>query len=154
LRVAIGTAPTPWNRRSEPSQGLTHGKVLNLASAYLDGSTTANSPSSGIIQNTSTTYDWSDFQPGGSQSTANTSFAVYSPGIEGNFGNGAAGTRLDLFQLTPGSGAGTNEGYFAIADTGTISFVAPIPEPGSFVMLLVAGCGMMGFTRHRKSLSA
>lgn len=154
--VTIGTTVASWTRRSDFNQSLTAAKVLNLASEYLIDSGSVNAPSA-VIQNTSEANDWTEFQPGGSQSTASTSFAIYSPTIEGNFGNGAAGTRLDLFQLIPGSGAGSYKGYFSIADSvggTTVSFNGTnVPEPTSMALLGLGTC-LLGFARRRQTVAA
>ena len=154
--VTIGTTVASWTRRSDFNQSVTVAKVGNLASEYLIDTGSLNAPKA-VIENTSEANDWTEFQPGGSQSTASTSFAIYSPTIEGTFANGAAGTRLDLFQLLPGSGAGSYKGYFSIADTAggtTVSFNGTnVPEPTSMALLGLGTC-LLGFVRRRQSVIA
>ena len=149
--VTIGTTVTSWARRSDFNQSVTVGKVANLASEYLIDTGSLNAPLA-VIENTSESNDWTEFMPGGSQSTASTSFAIYSPTIEGNFGNGAAGTRLDLFQLLPGSGAGSYKGYFSIDSNANVSFNGTVaaPEPTSALLLGMGTC-LLGFVRRRQS---
>jgi hypothetical protein len=146
----VGTVGVSWNRRSDSAQAGSQAKVQNLVLGYLgdpEGST-ANS-NFGVLMNTSQSNDWSEFMPGGGQSTASTAFAVYSTAFEGNFGNGTAGTRLDLFQLKSGATtAGTYEGTFAINDAGQVSFQV-VPEPASAAMLGL-GTVMLGFVRRRQ----
>ena len=154
--VTIGTTVSSWTRRNDSAQSLTSAKVVNAASQYLIDVGTVNAPKA-VIENTSESNDWTEFMPGGSQSTASTSFAIYSPTVEGTFANGAAGTRLDLFQLVPGSGAGSYKGYFSIVDTAggtTVSFNGTnVPEPTSMALLGLGTC-LLGFVRRRQSVIA
>jgi hypothetical protein len=67
-------------------------------------------------------------------------------GIEGNFGNGVAGTTLDLYRI--GSLGVTSPGFFSINNSGALSFTA-VPEP-SAVLLGLAGSVLL-VTRRRPS---
>jgi hypothetical protein len=68
--------------------------------------------------------------------------------IEGDFGNGTAGTSLDLYQIA--STGVTNAGTFSISDSGSLGFTAAIPEP-SAALMGVAGTLLLVTNRRRKT---
>lgn len=159
--ATIGVHPAGWAKRSDAQQGATGQKVLNLAQQYLIDTGSFNAPKA-VIENTTEVNDWTEFQPAGSQSTATTSFGIYSPTIEGNFGLGTAGTRLDLYNITntgdTGSGAAPYIGTFSITDTGgatTVTYNGTVaaPEPTSALLLGMGTC-LLGFVRRRTSVTA
>lgn len=77
--------------------------------------------------------------------------------IEGNFGNGASGTALDLYRIldrTSGAnptgtvGVGSFEGTFTINNSGVVGFaVTAVPEPSR---ALLAGFGLAGIAFRRR----
>lgn len=57
--------------------------------------------------------------------------------IEGNFGDGAASSILDLYRIAP-NGV-TNPGSFSISNAGVVSFTAAaVPEPSALALLALA----------------
>lgn len=77
--------------------------------------------------------------------------------IEGNFGNGASGTALDLYRIldrtsganpTGAVGIGSYEGTFTISNAGVVGFaVTAVPEPSR---ALLAGLGLAGIAFRRR----
>jgi hypothetical protein len=81
----------------------------------------------------------------------------FTGSVEGNFGNGTAGTVLDLYRIlntTSGAsptgtiGLGSWEGSFTINDSGVVGFaVTAVPEPSR---ALLAGLGLAGIAFRRR----
>ncbi|MDB6172893.1 MAG: sorting protein [Chthoniobacteraceae bacterium] len=139
----FGTIGTAYLRDSSSSQGNVRSAISTLGTTYgLQGST-ANNPV-GIVQSSSDSASWAAFNPGGGLSFS------YFDGLEGNFGNGTAGTTLDLFRMapqTPATGVpGSYEGSFSIDNAGMLNF--SIPEPSS-ALLIGLGAGLLGLRRRR-----
>lgn len=147
------TLATAWVRRSNSQQTTTETKIQNLVQGYtLDNEGSANTNSAfAIRQNTTDSNNWSQFQPGGTQSNSTTSFSVWNPTIEGNFDGGVINAELDLFRMTPNGTAGTPgtyEGTFTIAQNGTVTY-SVVPEPTSAALLSLS-VGLLGFARRRR----
>lgn len=66
--------------------------------------------------------------------------------IEGDFGDGTAGTGLDLYRF--GSTGVTNPGYFTISDSAVISFTS-VPEPTTPMLALAGGIAWVTSRRRR-----
>ena len=156
----IGVQSLPWARLSSFASGAPANKMVSMAGAsfgYSAGtSATLNQLEStntlgGLIQNAGAGASYASFQPGGANTTGATAFGVFSGGIEGNFGAGTAGSALDLYELTPGTGNGAFLGSFHMNDSGTASFSAGVvPEPTSLA-ILGAGAGLLGLLRRRQT---
>ncbi len=158
----IGSAnSTPWARGTTSTQSIPAGKLAALGTKFGLGTTGAvsgtdqiestNAPF-GLIQPQAQTNSLDEFMTGGSQSSFGSSFAYFSGGIEGGFGNGASGTALDLYVMTAGTGGGpgTYEGSFTIASGGDVTFTPEgVPEPSSALMLALGGTAL-GFIRRRQ----
>lgn len=100
--------------------------------------------------------------------TPTTSFGTFtSGGVQGDFGPGSLGTfggvaaeaGLDLFRLLAVSPAGTVEpgtlrtgqyqGTFVIDQAGSVSYIAPVPEPAT--LSLLAASVIIGLARRRRA---
>ena len=125
-RTNVNTQTAPWQRRSFSSQSTTNSTFRAFVSGYTLSDANATS-AKGTLQSTSATNSYASFTSGG------TDFGFFS-GIEGNFGNGTAGSVLDLYRLTPTTqnpaGAGVVlVGTFKLNDAGALTFT---PAPPSF----------------------
>ena len=101
------------------------------------------------------------------------SFSVFPGGTMGRFNTGTFGTiggetaegALDLYRILattapvgtvvePGNSAleGTYEGTFIISQTGSVSYIAPVPEPATVALL--AGSAIFGLVRRRRVRNA
>lgn len=144
-QVIVGTQTTPWQRKSDTTQGTTTSKFGSLKAAFVVG--TATTATNSVSQNTTDANSWSSFQPGGT--TANSgpapgvSFAAFNPSIEGTFANGTEGSVLDLYRMaaaTIPSEVNTNGDYlgrFILSDAGVLTFV-PVAAFGSSTVNLAA----------------
>jgi hypothetical protein len=73
----------------------------------------------------------------------------FQANVENNTGTGFTGvSRSDLYELTPGTGAGAYLGFFELsAATGDMSFT-PVPEPAMYG--LFAGLGLLVISMNNK----
>ncbi len=154
---------TPWNKATLSTQGGPALKMQSLGGKFGTGTSggvsgsdqmeSVNTPGFGLIQPQAQNNSFDEFMSGGSQSSSGSSYAFFSGGIEGAFGNGAPGSALDLYFMTPGSGAGAYEGTFTISDSATVTFTPTgVPEPGSALMLAI-GCGALLTKRRRQRVA-
>jgi len=148
----LGIQSSPWLRANGSAQAGPTNKLASLGAGFAADAgnpnlSTANS-NVAIIQAIGAANSYASFQTGGS------SFSYFSPTIEGDFGDGAGGTVLDLYRLAPGSGAtigvaGDYVGSFTIDSSAQLTFNAGVvPEPSSAV-IVAAGTGMFGLIRRR-----
>lgn len=157
--TTVGTLADAWLRRSLSSQSTTTTKVNTMNTDYASWTNTANSPT-GVIENHTTDATgnyWASWMNGGSNFTGGVSFGFYDTSLEGNFGNGASGTALDLFRMATSSTAGLPGSYlgtFTTDTSGNITFnVANVPEPASLTMLGLGAC-LLGCVRRRRAALA
>jgi len=140
-KAAINLVQQPAHTRSGIiSQSLAAGAIETLAEWYEIAYTSTVNSNVGVIQSTATVEPYlGDFSGGAA-------FGRFM-GSEGDFGNGTAGTALDLFRITPGPAGGASGtpgefiGRFTINDSATITFTA-VPEPHTFLLFLV-GAGVV-----------
>ncbi len=141
---------TAWGPFSGTDMGSGSGQMTTyqnmfaaFAGATTQGGNVAVIPTSGVST-------WEDFNDG------TISFSIFNGGVEGNFGNGAAGTALDLYRIlntasatNPGSvRSGDWEGVFNISSGGVVSFSpGAIPEPSR---MMLAALGMTGLLFRRR----
>lgn len=154
-RLDINTPGTPWIALSTTQRNGTANEIIAVVeglNGYKGRSATANSPVA-TIQNNFPGEASYNFQVG---TTGTTDFGSLSQwtSIEGDFGDGTAGTVLDLFRLASSSGVDTSTwiGSFSISDTGVITFTA-VPEPSVYAFLAVAAT-IAVVLRHRRSHKA
>lgn len=159
-----GTIPgTPKAPGSNSAQAAPANNIDAIGGQYqLSGDSTTGSGGAavnakGLRQLTADVNSWAFYMQANSANPQNftgNSFNYFPVGIEGNFGSGTGGTALDLYQIIrtgTGPAAAANDiGVFTITNAGVVSFTSPspIPEPGSFTLLLSAvGFGLA--SRHR-----
>lgn len=69
--------------------------------------------------------------------------------IEGDFGNGAAGTKLDLYRFFGADpGVVQYRGTFSITEAGSVSY-AVVPEPTTALLFVASTALLAGFARRR-----
>ncbi len=119
--VATGH-PTAWTRQSPTSQGVTTSKLGSFATGYQTYTLSSNG---GAIENKADVNSYGSFQPGGTPVGNNNgiSFASFNPSTESTFDG--TFSAVELFRMTPGSGAGQYVGTFTLNTDGTLSFTAP-----------------------------
>jgi hypothetical protein len=128
-----------------------------------------------LVEPTSSSFV-DDQNPFLNATTPGASFTIFAGSVQGSFGPGSFGTfggvaaegALDLYRIlatTAPAGTvqigddtdlrtGTYEGTFVIDNTGSVSFVAPIPEPTA-LGLVAAGAALGGIlVRRRQRRSA
>jgi hypothetical protein len=118
-----------------------------------------------VVENNTTPNEYRLYMPGGTNDSGhaqgNIAFGFFNPTTEGNFGSGAAGVTLDLYQITNG-GATTNAldlGDFSISsDGGTLTYIPDafesVPEPSTYTMAVLGTLGLLLFQRRRLARSA
>lgn len=136
------TQSTPWNGRSNSAQTSTVSSFQALSLKYgVEGNATANSTKAtfqGTGENT-----WAGF------TISPSDFNVF-PGLEGNFGQGAANSILDFYQINPVNGSQAEYlGYFSITSAGVVTFTA-VPEPGTIALISLAAIFALGRLRRRR----
>jgi len=150
-KAAINLVQQPAHTRSSiTNQSLAAGAIETLAEWYGIAYTSTVNSNVGVIQTTQTVEPYlGDFSGG-------VAFGRFS-GSEGDFGNGTAGTALDLFRITPSPAGGATGtagaliGRFTINDSGTITFTTAVPEPSAYMALGLAVAGLAALARRRKT---
>jgi hypothetical protein len=123
----VNTPATPWQRESIYQQGPTATKletIRNNAQTWAlanSADSVTNSPTAAAI---STGNQYCDNPTLGSIGN----FGTFQGSVEnttgGSFGYLSAPARSDLYELEPGSGAGTYLGYFELTTSGLLTFYA------------------------------
>jgi len=169
--AGTGLSPAPaWKQKAAGSYITPNTNISSVYGAFTTGTSGATSLSDinsqtsafgatlqGVSIATSAGTAWSASGGGASLNSFN-AFALGS-----NFANTgvqfetlANGVKvLDLYQSQPGTGNGTDLGYFALANDGGLTFnVTPIPEPSTYAAIL--GLASLGFVmiRRRQKASA
>jgi hypothetical protein len=137
---------TPWNVSGGTTRGTIANNITGVLGTYDAFSTAVTNTA--VVSSTS----------GSTWSTQNgTNSFGFTGSVEGNFGNGTAGTVLDLYRIlnsTSGAsptgtiGLGSWEGSFTINDSGVVGFaVTAVPEPSR---ALLAGLGLAGIAFRRR----
>ncbi len=145
-----GTIPladlTGLSRQTSASQFAPAGKIITMKDNWLAFSATSTATAANAAFTTA-----SDAFSYTSLAGAAVPFGYFSTGMEGNFGNGAAGTSLDLFRTAPRVGTaaalGSYEGTFTLSGSGTLTFNV-VPEPTGVVCLALTGLAF-GARRRR-----
>ncbi|MES2658880.1 MAG: hypothetical protein V4689_09690 [Verrucomicrobiota bacterium] len=140
-----GTPSEPWTLLDTTTRSSTYSQitsVINITGGYRGRESTANS-TVGVLQSNSAQASSYNYQVATNGTTDFGSVSQWSS-IEGDFGSGVSGTRLDLFRIN--ASAVTSPGSFSIAPTGSLSFTA-IPEPSAALMGL-AGTALLLIRRR------
>lgn len=142
-----GTPADAWPLLNATTRASTYSQinsVINSIGGYRGSESTSNS-TVGVLQTNSTQASSYNYQVATAGTTDFGSVSQWTS-IEGDFGSGVAGTRLDLFRIN--SSAVTTPGSFGISPTGSLSFTA-IPEPTSS-MLGLAGTTLLLIRRRTR----
>ena len=139
----LATQSDPWAQQSSFGLGNTAAKIQtmgNLAVSYSSVNVANVDANTLIIPSASgDSYSrWAGSGTGGGGSTANfnNTFQGDAEGHTPAVFTGNDSVRLDLYQITPGSGDAKNLGYFQLNGSGHLSFTATsVPEPGTWALL-------------------
>ena len=147
-RVDNEVQTTSWNPLTQGARSAVKTEILSVASGingYQGSNATANS-AVGVLQANSGQASSYFFQVtnGGSDFGSQSQWS----GIEGDFGDGAAGTTLDLYRLRGTSPAVGYLGSFNIDNGGNLNFAA-VPEP-SLTLLGAVGTVLLAAGRRRR----
>jgi hypothetical protein len=145
----------PWNRLTNTNSAILQNKVIAQGNQYnaFSGQQTLGNP--GVIEAQALAPDgYREYHPGGTNdaghANGNISYGFFNPETEANFGGGIPGLQLALIQLVPGTGPGTNLGFFSLsADGGTLTF-SPIPEPSTYALAVLGLAGLLLVQRLRR----
>lgn len=152
---ATSTSSTPWSDSFDQSTPQT---ALTTIGNNFNGSTSTVNSSLAIVEATSGSASWASFESianGGTGSSANSST---SGSLSGYFQPGIVGTtsqKLYLTQVNEGdTSAGQLLGYFQIGSNGTITFTGAnvVPEPSTYVLMILGGVVLFVVARRRSNL--
>jgi hypothetical protein len=164
-RIGVGTtgeaSSALWTVDSNGSMGTGSSNIIQMQNRLATQSVTTT-----LIEGTGASYvdDWNLFNILG---TPTDSFGIFPGGAVQAFGVGSFGTiagenaegALDLNRILAASPSGTVEpgtlregqyqGTFIISDAGSVSYIAPVPEPSTFALL--GGSIVFGLIRRRRA---
>jgi len=154
----LGSGSTPWNKSSTFTQQTTANAVATLysgASGSLNGATALSDNTAGALISNALAGSWTK-QEGSSNTLAfgstfnpRSSFDITTNIAAGSF------AAADLYEVQPGTGAGTELGTFALSSGGNLTYgaslgAATVPEPSTYAAIL--GATMLGFVSlYRRS---
>jgi hypothetical protein len=168
VRTSVGTEGTAasagWTVDSSGSMttGASNIIAVNNRLETLSGTTT-------LVEGTASSFI-DDQNPFNILGTPTDSFGIFPGSVLGNFGAGSFGNlggvaaegALDLYRILAVSNANTTEpgpiregqfqGTFIINQTGSVSYIAPIPEPATTGLL--ASSLVFGLVRRRRAVRA
>jgi len=140
---------TAYNRLSDFSQQGPAGKIATMfqagsAGTFFGATATSNSARAAQIDATAVGSWTIQENPGSS------TFGFNTGGLLDNTTNISSGSFAisDLYELQPGSGAGTYLGSFSLSNSGVLSFTAA-PEPSS-IALALGSAGLLALRRRRR----
>ena len=164
-RIGVGTtgeaSSAPWTVDSNGSMTSGSSNIIQMQNR-LEVQSVTNT----LIEGTAPSFvdDWNPFNILG---TPTDSFGIFPGGAVQAFGGGSFGTiagenaegALDLNRILAVSPVGTIEpgtvregqyqGTFIISNTGSVSYIAPVPEPSTFALL--GGSIVFGLIRRRRA---
>ena len=142
-----------WGRLTTTNSRILSNKINAFGSEFT---------STGEVEPASDPNAYENYMPGGTKDSghagpANIAYGFFNPTIEGNFSQSTTGVVLDLIELVPGSGPGTNLGDFSLDPTGTTLTFTPevVPEPSSFAAMAMFGAlAFFGFRMNKTRKSS
>ncbi len=140
LWVTRTSGSNPWNRQSNGLQQPTAAKIVTTGANFVStGTQIAGQNNAATLDNTASTSYTKNIGTGGNftgsfqgniETTTSSSFSSTA----------GAKSIADLYELQPGTGAGTLLGSFEFSNSGTLTFV-PVPEATTYG--LMAGAGLL-----------
>lgn len=129
-RSPVNTASTAWPLLTDITRSSTYSQInstLNSIGGYRSSTAATNSPVATFQTNFSGAASY-NYQVATAGTSDFGSVSQWS-GIEGDFGDGASGTALDLYRIT--TAGVTRLGYFTISSAGLITYTNPALNPDS-----------------------
>jgi hypothetical protein len=149
--LVAGVQSTPPARHSSGLQGSDNTSNIVPFGNNFNGSAQTGNSNFAEFQNSSSTDNWSSANP--SSNAFGTGNPIEQP-ASGNF-IGPTTSVLDLYELKPGSGSGTDLGSFNLDSAGNLDFTsAAVPEPSTYAAIGMGAAFLLFFRRTRKSLHA
>jgi hypothetical protein len=134
-----GIRPTPWTPGDQaiPSNGVT-----GVGGQY-NNQTVFTGTTSAIVQTSSNSNSWTQWQPGGVNSFG-ISWQFFNPSDEGN-----TNTVMAFDYVQAGAPNGVQTGTFTWGSDGSITFTV-IPEPGTYRLMALGTLGLLGLMILRR----
>lgn len=145
--IGVNAGPAKiWTRLTNSNSNLFQGKINTFGTEFTNVGQVQPKTDANSYQN----YMPGGLTDGGHATTGNIAWGFFNPTSEGNFSQTTTGVALDMIQLAPGTGAGTDLGFFQISSNGnTLTYTPNVPEPSSIGALTLGVFGLLGYRMNK-----